>query len=440
MVQYIIMVCVVILLICTYSRTSHAQKAGAGLFFKDESFAFEYIRTLGASVWQGADIGECLVVANAINEPNFDSWYKEWLAMAEKIQCDAQKSETQGHFESAKMAYLRASNYYRTADFYLHGNPHDPRIYDVSRKSRECFAKVVQFSQPAIEMVKISYENTFLPGYFYRPVAAKSQQLPTLIIQTGYDGTQEELYGYAQEGVKRGYNVLTFEGPGQGSVIREQKIPFRSDWEKVVTPVIDYLSTRSDVDKDIIMLYGLSYGGYLAPRAAAFDKRIKILMVNGGIYDSVAGILKHFKRIIKTREGLIAFVANHPRIYTSICYLLMRFKTSTRWANEHGMYAFKVQTPAELILKLSEWSLRDYAPNITCPTLVCDSDNELYEIEGQSKMLYDKLTCQKTLLTFTTEDGAGYHMQMGAFLKSNQLVFDWIDARIEELSREKNGY
>lgn len=71
----------------------------------------------------------------------------------------------------------------------------------------------------------------------------------TLIVQTGFDGTAEELYfTRAVFALERGYNVLLFEGPGQGGALREQQLYFRPDWENVVTPVVDYLLARKDVD------------------------------------------------------------------------------------------------------------------------------------------------------------------------------------------------
>ena len=94
---------------------------------------------------------------------------------------------------------------------------------------------------------------------------------PTLIVHGGFDSTLEELYTFAAApALQRGYNCLTFEGPGQGGVIRKKKIPFRFDWEKVVAPVMDYAVDRKEVDVQCIGLMGISMGGYLAARAAAF--------------------------------------------------------------------------------------------------------------------------------------------------------------------------
>jgi alpha-beta hydrolase superfamily lysophospholipase len=78
----------------------------------------------------------------------------------------------------------------------------------------------------------------------------------------------------ARAGVERGWNVLAFDGPGQYGPIHRERLPFRPDWEKVVTPVVDFALTLPGVDPEKIALMGISMGGYLAPRAAAFEKRI----------------------------------------------------------------------------------------------------------------------------------------------------------------------
>ncbi|MCK9910570.1 alpha/beta fold hydrolase, partial [Microbacteriaceae bacterium K1510] len=107
----------------------------------------------------------------------------------------------------------------------------------------------------------------------------------TLLINGGFDSTGEELYlQVVASALQRGYNCLTFEGPGQGAVIREQHIPFRHDWEKVVTPMVDYLESRPEVDPKRIALMGISLGGYLAPRAAAFEHRLAACIANDGMF------------------------------------------------------------------------------------------------------------------------------------------------------------
>ncbi len=101
----------------------------------------------------------------------------------------------------------------------------------------------------------------------------------------GFDSTEEELYfSGGAAAARRGYHVLAFAGPGQGSALRDQKLLFRPDWDAVVTPAVDWLLARPDVDPDRIALMGMSLGGLLAPRAAATEHRVAALIAFDGLY------------------------------------------------------------------------------------------------------------------------------------------------------------
>ena len=153
--------------------------------------------------------------------------------------------------------------------------------------------------------IEIPFEGVTLPGYFCL-VDKSGATRPLLLVHSGFDGTAEEIYfEVALFAVKRGYNVLIFEGPGQGGVIRVQRVPFRPNWETVVSPVVDFALARKEVDPKRIALMGISFGGYLAPRAVAFEKRIKACIVNGGVYDfHLAAHLKpEDEKYLDTKEG-----------------------------------------------------------------------------------------------------------------------------------------
>ena len=154
----------------------------------------------------------------------------------------------------------------------------------MGKQQIHCFSKVAELFSPAFEPIEIPYEGTTLPGYFYRIEDdddddsnnnSNNAPRPTLIAHSGFDSTLEELYtSAAAPATERGYNFLTFESPGQDRVIRKQKIPFRYDCEKVVTSVVDYALSLKQIDSKQIALMGISMGGYLAARAAAFEHRI----------------------------------------------------------------------------------------------------------------------------------------------------------------------
>ena len=110
------------------------------LFADDPSFWYEALRTLGHAAYGGADIGEVLTTCAAITEGDYDSWHDEWLATADRVSGEAEKMLAAGHRISARDGLMRANNYYRAAEFFLHGNPADPRIDHAYQRSRECFA------------------------------------------------------------------------------------------------------------------------------------------------------------------------------------------------------------------------------------------------------------------------------------------------------------
>ena len=275
------------------------------------------------------------------------------------------------------------------------------------------------FATP-VESVEILYENTTLPGYFFCPDASGTRR-PTIIFNTGFDGTAEELYFiHVTEALKRGYNALTFEGPGQGSVIREQRIPFRHDWEHVITPIVDYLVSRRDVAPDKIVIEGLSMGGYLAPRAAAYEHRLAACVANGGVFEA------DFTKRPEYTPEMLEMLSGQPEEFDVLMREAADENTSYKWAMEHGMYVFGARTPHEWLIKSRSFTMKECVEMVACPVLVIDGENE-QAFKGKAKMLYDALKCEKTWMYFTKEDGAEEHCQVGAGLLSSQRIFDWID-------------
>ena len=389
-------------------------------YFDDYEFSFQFLRVLGVSIAGGSDISECLMTAYRIKERDFESWYREWRKTAEQVHKIADSCAKKGHGVSARDAYLRASGYYRSAEFFLHGDTSDPRIHETSLLSRECFKNALPYFATPVESVEILYENTTLPGYFFAPDKSGTPR-PTIIFNTGFDGTAEELYFiHVTEALKRGYNALTFEGPGQGSVIREQRIPFRPDWENVVTPIVDYLVSRPDVVPEKIVIEGISMGGYLAPRAVAFEHRLAACVANGGVFEA------DFTKRPEYTQEMLEMLYQQPEEFDALMREAAEQNTSYKWAMEHGMYVFGAKTPHEWLIKSTKFTMKECVDMVSCPVLVIDVENE-QAFKSKAKMLFDALKCEKTWMYFTKEEGAEEHCQVGAGFVASQRIFDWID-------------
>jgi pimeloyl-ACP methyl ester carboxylesterase len=376
------------------------------MFTDDESFSFETLRAVGYTVYGGADVGEVMATAARITSGDWESWHREWKALADRIAGIADDCAAKGHAVSASSAYLRASNYYRTAEFYLRDDPAgDPRLAATSARAIETFRAAPEIRANWAQ-VEIPYDGIELSGYYLN--VSGEEPGPTLIAHGGYDSTVEEMFFAVGEAARRhGWNCLIFEGPGQGAALRIDKLPFRYDWEAVVSPVLDFALTLRGVDPDRIALLGMSMGGYLAPRAAAFDKRIAACVAYDGVFDfgSVGPPVAAIDEVIAQPE---------------------RAPTSLRWMTLNGLWTLSVTTGQEMADAFAEYNLAPVVEQISCPTLVCEAEADQF-FRGQPQQLYDALRCPKTLLKFTAAEGAEEHGHEGALTLFHQRMFDWLD-------------
>jgi pimeloyl-ACP methyl ester carboxylesterase len=410
--------------------------------FNDQSFSFETLRALAYIPYGGADIGEVTSTASRIADGDKAAWYSEWRALAERIHADGDRSAAAGHPVSARESFLRASNYYRVCEFYLRvDSSNDPEVRAVGQLSVDSFAGAAQFMNPAPQRVSFPYEDTTLPGWWIpadlgtaHPTGGDPEGArPTLLFHGGFDSTEEELYfSGGAAAARRGYHVLAFAGPGQGSALRDQKLLFRPDWEAVVTPAFDWLLARPDVDSDRIALMGMSLGGLLAPRAAAAEHRVAALIAYDGLY-SFADWMHQLvgPEIMKLiGDGLDTSDATANALIKE--FLSSRrgsFGPALTWA----MWVFGVESPAAALRDVAPYTLEGFAPLITCPTLVLDGENDPFH----ASQLYEALCCPKTYHLFPAAEGGGEHCQEGVMFRLHQVVFDWLDTVLAKPEHSK---
>jgi dipeptidyl aminopeptidase/acylaminoacyl peptidase len=187
-----------------------------------------------------------------------------------------------------------------------------------------------------------------------------------------------------------------------------------------VKAAVDYAVTRKEVDTKSIVLMGISFGGYLAPRAAAFEKRIKACIANGGVYDfhMAARLTPENEKAIDTEKGADEM---NKEIYDR-----MKTDPSLRWQMANGMFTFHAKSPRDWLKMTRLYTMKTVATKITCPMLIVDSEGDK-DMAGQARMLFAALTCPRDYMLFTKEEGAEEHCQMGALLISNARILDWLD-------------
>jgi len=394
------------------------------LFPDDVQFWFETLRSFGHIAYGGADFGEVLAISERITAGDYDSWHDAYLEAADRLAGEAGDALRAGHRVSARDGLLRASNYYRSADFFLHGHPEDPRHQHAYDRSVECFQAAAPLLATPAQPVRIPYGSTTLPGYFYRAGGAGTAR-PIVIMHTGFDGSAEEMhFAGAAAAAERGYHALVFDGPGQAGPIHRQNLVFRPDWENVVGPAVDFALSLPGVDATKIVLCGLSMGGVLAPRAAAFEHRLAALVAVDGVYDmgqlgrGPAGPDPELDRRLRAEAD--------PDLDAEFAQLTKESPVM-RWAMEHAQYVFGAASPRHAAAALLDYHVRDgIAEQITCPTLVCDAPSDLF-FTGQPRQLYDHLTCPKMLLEFTAAEGADAHCHVGAQRLAQGRIYDWLD-------------
>src|SRR2546423_7045600 len=394
--------------------------------FDDDAFSFETLRPAGFAAYGGADLGEVLTTASRIGEGDEAGWHRAWKATAERVAGIGEQALASGHRVSAREALLRASNYYRTAAAFLLEQPAtDPEMALLSAGQCDTFAAAAALFDTPVLAVSIPYEDATLPAYLFL-VDDSGAPRPTIVYNSGYDSTREESYFViAAAALRRGYNVLAFDGPGHGAALRDQKLVMRPDWEAVITPVVDYALTRDEIAADEIVLFGYSLGGYLVARAAAFEHRVAALILDDGIHDfqaAFAGSLPPF---------LASWIEDgRDDVAVPVLTMLTAVSSQVRWGLRNGMWVFGADSFADLIRRVRAYTLDGVAHQIVAPTLILDPENDQY-LKGQPQLVETALTgASTTLVTLTENEGAGDHTHAGGLARAHKTMFDWLDATL----------
>lgn len=254
----------------------------------DTAFNSEFFVTLQNSLSGGADIGPVLGTVKNINPGDFDSYHKEFYRLTNATKSKASDPENAYDPVNVRDSWFSASQYFRRADVYIHRNWSDPLIKTVWDEQTAAFDKTIVALPIPGQRVQFpcAKGNLTVEAIWYSASEDATAKLPTMIVGNGFDAAQEDSYHYYCAGaLARGWNCITYEGPGQNTVRRTQGLGFMPEWEHVATPVVDYVLSEKKqvVDSSRLVLVGNSFGGYLAARAAAFEPRLSAVVLIGGI-------------------------------------------------------------------------------------------------------------------------------------------------------------
>ncbi len=208
----------------------------------------------------------------------WDQWYGAWMALGRKHEDLAREAETQGRAVTAGDAYYRAAIAYHFAVFCW---VDDIDEYTAGHRKRvECYGKALGTLDPPGERVEFPLEGITLPAYLRKPRGVSRP--PVVLFLSGLDSAKEEHATFESFFLRRGIATLTLDGPGQGETWYRMKM--RVDFEVTATAAIDWLLGRADVDGARVGICGVSLGGYLAPRCAAFEPRLRAVASCGGLH------------------------------------------------------------------------------------------------------------------------------------------------------------
>ena len=391
----------------------------AGRFgnFLDPNFT----RWLGKSTYGGSSIGECFEVASHVDkEESFPSYYNAWRNTAQRIEDLAKECLKKGHKVSAREAFLRASMYWNAYGMFLNSTNTDYR--NSYQHNHENFQAAAKLFNPAIEEVKIPYENgRTIPAYFIQG-SVTGEKRPTLMVLGGGENALEDTYYQSAAGAsRRGFNALMMEVPGQKAMTYEYpELPFRPDVEVPIGYAIDWLEQRNDVDPKRIAIAGHSMGGYFAGRAAVHDKRIAACILAPMI-----------SNVAKTVLPMTGFDPSKPYPRDMESQLdaknsLAQLIAVTGDFRERLGVADK--TLAEMFDFLMTFTYEDDLENLTCPVLELAGEGEFGPKEAEEhRVRMQRLPNSKNKFRIATAaEGGELHCMANNLPLKNQIEGDWL--------------
>jgi dipeptidyl aminopeptidase/acylaminoacyl peptidase len=366
------------------------------------------IIALGTAPWGSSDLGEVDRVGKRLKDRVGDdrAWFDEWTCMGEELENLAKEASSAGRHITASGFNLRACMYYQTGERFR--QPKDDKALEVYRRAVNCFKEAAKYLEhPSIEPVEIPYEGgKSLPALFIKASTEEKGPLPTVIFCDGLDVTKEFCYFWGvRDMVRRGLACLIVDGPGNGESIRFRGLKLRYDYEVPAGAAVDYLEGRKDVDPKRIGIMALSLGGYYAPRAAAFEKRLQACVAWGAQYD--------YHALWKRRVELA-------------------YQTALSVPPDHIQWVLGANSMEDVLKRLEKFKLSGVVERIECPFLLVHGEEDAQVSLADAKACFNAVGSKdKTLRVFMAEEGGSQHCQNDRLGVAIPYMHDWLAEKLK---------
>jgi len=349
-----------------------------------------------------------LEAAGQGDDAGTEELYAAWVAVADRLIASAREDEAAGRKLGAADKYYRSSLYVSQSERLQ--SPTWAGRTKAYQKSIDLLLKHVELGEVPVIKVDIPYGEGSLPGYLYRAETADGTPSPLVIQWNGLDSTKEMMYysGFPQMLARRGISTLMVDTPGSGEALRLRGLTARYDTEVWASAIIDYAETLPFVDAQQIGLVGWSLGGYYAPRAAAFEKRVKLAVAWGANHNWAE--VQH-KRIQREGENPV------PHYW------------------EHVFWVWGVKTLEEFLEATSNMHLNGIAENITVPLLVTHGVNDRQISVDYAHQTYQQAvnSPKRELRLFEEPEGGTEHISLDNMPYVAGYIADWISETFVEL-------
>ena len=351
-------------------------------------------------MWNEADPEEVVEYAGEIHD--FKSW-EETLKKLSKVALERNQIHA-------------AAGCLRMAEFFM--DPELPETLEVYEKARGLFyrfnAALFDEKNGIIQNNQVPFETGFLTCWKVEPEGIKKG---TLLFQGGNDSLLEEFLKPVLYLAGHGYEVIAFEGPGQGAVLRRYGLKFLAEWERPVKAVLDYYQTEEAA------LIGVSLGGELVQRAATYEPRIKKVVSWCPMMDLYDAVLANKPAEIQAMVTKLLDAHEEEKV-VAVYRQLEEKNPVVKWSIKHSNYAYGTRNVYEYLQKAKGFSVKNSAGRITQDVLLIGAREDSMVDFSLYKQAVDLLENARTL-TFEVP-GRAVHGQTHCNMGNTKLVLDCI--------------